>query len=439
MASGVNSKKCISLRPLRETRRSLRLRKILPQRAQRCSQRSQSRRLILFLSFVQSLSTRRVLCCDMKEKILIFALFILVLPSFIFANDGVFYASGNTLVPLQETQVQLRREILKFFVIDHEFMNVEVDFEFYNPGKARTLTVGFVTPPADGDVSEEEQKHPFVSNFTVNVNDRIIAFKIKKMNETSFKMGEAEVRGDDFVYYFPVTFKKGLNKIRHTYRFRGSSGVELQRAFEYQITTGKRWANKQIDDFEVQIHLDNGVFAIPASFISDGKLADWRIVGDGVIEDGTRQWFSSDEPRVRMVHLNKGYLSLKEKNFKPDTDIFFGEYNWAVGWASVWCEFGQECFEPESLSKIVPYFNLRPYEGFNEDYFAALGKKELKYVRNYFYAVRGFPFKDAELKNFYKQFFWYKPNESVRIDNVQLSKAESAFLAKIKRFEEKRK
>lgn len=375
----------------------------------------------------------------MKGKILIFALFILILPSLAFANDGVFYASGNTLVPLQETQVQLRKEVLKFFVVDHEFMNVEVDFEFYNPGKARTLTVGFVTPPADGDISEEEQKHPFVSNFTVNVNGRIVSYKIKKMNQTSFKMGEAEVRGDDFVYYFPVTFKKGLNKIRHTYRFRGGSGVELQRDFDYQITTGKRWANGQIDDFEVQIHLDNGIFAIPASFRSDRNLAGWKIVGDGIIEDQTRQWFSEENPRVRMVHLNKGYLLLREKNFKPDMDIFFGEYNWGANWVSIWCDFGQECVEAEILGKIVPYFNLKPYEGFNEEYFADFSKKELKYIRNYFYAVRGLAFKDAELKNFYSQFFWYKPNESVSVENVQLSKAESGLLAKIKRFEEKRK
>lgn len=375
---------------------------------------------------------------DMK-KLLIFALFILILPSFLFANDGVFYASGNTLVPLQETQVELRREVLKFFVVDHEFMHVKIDFEFFNPGAARTLTVGFVTPPADGDVSDEEQKHPFVSNFTVNVNGKIIAFKIKKMNETSFKMGDAEREGDDFVYYFPVTFKSGLNRIRHTYRFRGSSGVELQRAFDYQITTGKRWANKQIDDFEMQIHLDNGVFAIPASFQADGKLAEWKIVGDGVVEDQTRQWFSSDEPRVRMVHLNKGYLLLKEKNFKPDTDIFFGEYNWGAGWASTWCDFGQECFEPDALEKVVKFFDLNPYEGYEDEDFSSLNKKELKYVRNYFYAVRGLAFKNAELKNFYSQFFWYKPNESMRADNIQLSKAESVFIAKIKKFEGKQK
>jgi hypothetical protein len=252
-------------------------------------------------------------------------------------------------------------------------------------------------------------------------------------------MGDAEVEGRDFVYYFPVTFKKGLNKIRHTYRFRGGESVELQRDFSYQITTGKRWANKQIDEFELQIHLDNGIFAIPASFQKDEKFANWQITGDGVIENQARQWFSEENPKVRMAHLNNGYLLFKAKNFKPDNDLFFGEYNWAAGWINIWCDFGQKCIERESLEKVARFFDLNPWQDYTDEDFAELGAKEIKYVCNYFYAVRGFPFKDAELKRFYSQFFWYKPNKSVKIENIKLSEAESKFLKKLKDYEEKRK
>jgi hypothetical protein len=370
----------------------------------------------------------------MTRRKLIFILFLLLMPSLARANDGVFYASGNTLEPLQETQVKLRKEVLKFFTVDFEYLNVEVDFEFYNPGPAKKLTVGFVTPPAHGDVTDEEAKHPFVYNFTVNVNGRKIPYQVKKLSGTTFKKEESKVSGDDFVYYFPVTFKKGLNKIRHTYRFRGSSGVEMLRDFDYQITTGKRWANRQIDDFELQIHLDNGIFAVPAWFQEDKKPADWRIVGDGIIEDQTRQWFFEDNPRVRMVHLNSGYLSLKEKNFKPDQDVFFGEYNWAAGWVNIWCDFAAECFEPESLEKVMPFLNLRPVSNYEDEDFAKLNAKELKYVRNYFYAVRGLPFRDEQLNKFYSQFFWYKPNKNITVKNIKLSKAETDFLTKLNRF-----
>lgn len=324
-----------------------------------------------------------------------------------FANDGVFYAEGNTLMPMQETQVQLKKEILKFYVVDHNFAKVDVYFEFYNPSATKTVTVGFVTPPAEGDVTDEAAKTQFISNFTVNVNGKVIPYKIKRLKETTFKLEtneEENSKEDYFVYYFPATFKKGLNIIRHTYRYRGGESVELDRDFDYQITTGKTWANKQIDDFELQIHLDNGIFAVPARFIKpsvdpalgmDKELADWKIVGDGAMETSSRKWFNVDASQyVRMVHLNRGYLSFKAKNFKPDYDISFGEYNWAAGWADIWCNYGQECVEADSLEKITRYFDLRPYGEFESIDFDEFTATDFKYLRNYFYAVRGIDFNE---------------------------------------------
>lgn len=378
-------------------------------------------------------------------------LLILVFSFPIFANDGVFYAEGNTLIPLQETQIELKKEILKFYVVDHNFAKVDVYFEFYNPANTKTVTVGFVTPPADGDVTEEEAEKPFISNFTANVNGKILPYKIKRLKETTFNLETKEdesPKDDYFVYHFPVTFKKGLNIIRHTYRYRGGESVELDRDFDYQITTGKTWANKQIDDFELQIHLDNGIFAVPARFIKpnidpalgmDKELADWKIVGDGAMESTSRKWFNVDASQyVRMVHLNRGWLSFKAKNFKPDYDISFGEYNWAAGWASVWCDFGQECVEGDSLEKITRYFNLQPYADFESIDFDEFTAKDFKYLRNYFYAVRGLDFKDEQLRKFYSQFFWYKPDKNLKIENIKLSKAEDKFLKGLKTVELKK-
>lgn len=370
----------------------------------------------------------------------------------IFANDGVFYAEGNTLMPMQETQVQLKKEILKFYVVDHNFAKVDVYFEFYNPSATKTVTVGFVTPPAEGDVTDEAAKTQFISNFTVNVNGKVVTYKIKRLKETTFKLEtkeEESSKDDYFVYYFPVTFKKGLNIIRHTYRYQGGESTELDRDFDYQITTGKTWANKQIDDFELQIHLDNGIFAVPARFIKpdvdpalgmDKELADWKIVGDGAMETSSRKWFNVDASQyVRMVHLNRGYLSFKAKNFKPDYDISFGEYNWAAGWADIWCNYGQECVEAESLEKVTRYFSLSPYGDFESIDFDEFTAKDFKYLRNYFYAVRGIDFKDEQLRKFYTQFFWYKPDKTLTIESIKLSKAEDKFLQGLKKIEAKKK
>ena len=85
------------------------------------------------------------------------------------ANDGVFYAQGNHLVPVQETVVQLQKEVLKL-KREGDWMQVDVDFEFFNPGPAKTVIVGFVTPPAMGDVSEELTAHPQIREFSAVVN-----------------------------------------------------------------------------------------------------------------------------------------------------------------------------------------------------------------------------------------------------------------------------
>jgi hypothetical protein len=355
------------------------------------------------------------------------------------ANDGVFYASGGTLMPLQESSIALRKELLKFYVVDYEFARVEVDFEFYNPGNARTLTVGFVTPPAEGDVLDEEAEHPFISDFTVNVNGRPIPFKIKKMSETTFKMGDAGVEGRDFVYYFPVTFKPGINRIRHTYRYRGGMSVELQRDFDYQITTGKRWANGQIDDFELQIHPDNGIFALVSSFQTDESPANWQIVGDGVIASTPRTWFMEENPKVRMFHLNNGYLKFTAKNFKPDNDLFFGEYNWAAGWIDIWCHPKTECEDRESLQRIAGMFDVGPPSEIEDDAFDGLTATELKRLRNYYFAVRGVPFQDPEIRSFFERFFWYKPNAKVKAGTALLSRTEKMVVARIAARESKLK
>jgi len=372
----------------------------------------------------------------MKKIWLLAVLCVAIGTRFSFANDGSFYVSGNTLIPLQETSVSLKRELLKFYVEDFDKMRTEVDFEFFNPGAEKQIIVGFVTPPADGDVSEEEEKHPRIENFTVVVNGETIPFEIKRMSETTFSMDNLKIDGKDFVYYFPVTFRKGLNKIRHTYVFQGGSGIEMQRDFDYQITTGKRWANRQIDDFELQIHLDRGIFSVPASFVKN-KSANWQIVGDGVITKQATEWLPGDSPLAKMVHLNDGYLLLKEKNFRPTQDIFLGEYNWG-SWIDKMCKTSAKCPDTESSRRMIAHsFSVKPDA--DETVLGELTGDELKIARNFAYAIRGYNFTDKTLAAFYSQFFWYKPNAALKAEDVKLSDEETAFISLVKKAEGNRK
>jgi len=75
-------------------------------------------------------------------KGIIFLIFVIIGFN-LFANDGSFYASGNNLIPLQETEISLKKELLKFYVRDYKWMSVEVNFEFYNPGPEKKTNSRF--------------------------------------------------------------------------------------------------------------------------------------------------------------------------------------------------------------------------------------------------------------------------------------------------------
>lgn len=348
-------------------------------------------------------------------------------------NDGSFYASGNNLIPLQETKIALNKEILIFKIKSFSYLYVDVYFEFFNPDEEKKILVGFVTPPATGDVSEDDEKHPKINDFTVIMNDKELPFKVKRMQETSFK-SDLDINAVDFVYYFEATFKKGINKIKHTYNYKSRSGVEAYREFDYQITTGKRWANKKINDFELQIHLDNGIFFIPASLSKNYSKINWKIKGSGSFKEGTEKSFS-DHGLIpyQYVHLNNGYIYFNETNFSPDFDIFFGENAWH-SYTHKWCKIQDECSANNVLKKIAPYCKLQPeYEETNikQD----LTGMEIKLLKNYFYALRGLQFNSKIIADFYSTFFWYTPIKELKAYSIKLSFEEQKFVKLLNKLE----
>ena len=56
----------------------------------------------------------------------------------LFSNDGAFYSSGNQLVPIDETDIECRKEILSIKRVGENSntqFEVTVDYTFYNPGQ----------------------------------------------------------------------------------------------------------------------------------------------------------------------------------------------------------------------------------------------------------------------------------------------------------------
>ena len=89
-----------------------------------------------------------------------------------FANDGVYYVNGNQLVPIHETDIAVKKEILTISLCDDGYARVDVQYEFMNNGSAKTVEMGFeATAPYNAEAPlNKKGGHPFISDFTVTMN-----------------------------------------------------------------------------------------------------------------------------------------------------------------------------------------------------------------------------------------------------------------------------
>lgn len=343
----------------------------------------------------------------MRKFMLFFAITFLQQVS---ANDGVFYSTGNTLVPLKETTIRLKKEILNL-ERKGDWMQVDIYFEFFNPGVERELTVGFVTPPAVGDVPDEEAKHPFIKDFMVMVGDKLLPYKIAKMEETGFKVNSKIAEGYDFVYHFTVRFGKGVTIIRHSYLYKGGGSVEAKQDFDYRLTTGTTWANSAIEDFELNINMgDDSYFAVPAGF--GGAPVNWIVAGIGRLSKAMQYNPYGEENEgssLKMACLRKGKLQLRIANFKPQRDlslIIFQLHNEV----NLWCE--------KSIKNDFANVMELVWGDTIQVAVSKLTDNELRLYRNLNYARMGYDFKDETLKKAFSKYNWYIPDPGLKPENV---------------------
>lgn len=336
-----------------------------------------------------------------------FALLFFLIAGAGYANDGSFYASGNTLIPLKESVIQLKKEVLNLNRI-HNDMQVDIYFEFFNPGEEKELLVGFVTPPPSGDVPEEDEDevHPQIFGFAVMVNSNLLPYKITRMEKSGFKLGEKLAESHEFVYHFTVKFRKGITVIRHSYLYRGGGSVEASHEFYYRLTTGTSWANKEIDDFEMNINMgEDVVFMAPYDF--GKKKADWNIIGIGRVNAAQNHItrFRDYEENQATAYIRNGTLQLKEKHFAPTSDLYLFMPLLYIEYLS-WCpadvknDFDdlKDFFDKDTAEVRVKHFS----------------DEQLRLYRNLHYARQGYDFKDLVLKQTFSKYVWYIPDPNLK-------------------------
>ena len=65
----------------------------------------------------------------------IFTIILIFISYSSFANDGAFFAKGNQLIPINETQISVKKEILTLKKVRNQFIEVTVYYEFFNPNE----------------------------------------------------------------------------------------------------------------------------------------------------------------------------------------------------------------------------------------------------------------------------------------------------------------
>lgn len=355
------------------------------------------------------------------------ALLLFIQASQLKANDGVFYARGNTLFPVKETEIRMDKEFLSL-TREGDFVNIVVQFEFFNPGGAKELVVGFVTPPGSGDIEEEEAEHPQIQDFTVQMNGLPLKWSVARVNGTGYQLSEDIADENEFLYHFTAPFKSGLNRIQHTYRFKATEWVEAPFIAEYVLTTGTTWAGGEIGDFTLEINMgENIVFTLPWSFSENGEPAPWRLEGSGALATDKRNFI--DRP-FKVVSMEKGKVVLHQTHFRPQLNLDIYEF-YIHNEVYLWMPNDTE----NPLSALM--FEYMIFEPVATELIDTYTAEQLRLFRNFLYARQGYSFQDKALKALFDQCIWYRPRANLRMEDIVLPARDQALLIVIQNSEKK--
>ena len=341
------------------------------------------------------------------------------------ANDGVYYTAGNQLVPLAETDISIKKEILTISLQDDGFAHVDVFYEFFNPGNAaKKVLMGFEADPSYNDdyTFHNDGRHPHIHDFTVEMNGTRLGYKnavceqntphgVAPLDMSKYELSEyvttVHPKDNDtlyipfsYVYYFDATFTPGLNKIHHTYRYKLSMSVGVCYSLSYKLSPATRWANKQIDDFTLIIKADNTAkhFVVNEKNFAD---APWT-VSEGVGKQRPRKHY---DDTLREFSLRNGAFTWHKENFHPteELQLYSADYLYSFNKDEKFGSF----YDRTDLFGLD--WSMDGNKFINEP---KNRKKRARIAHNLPYAHRGLVFKNAEMRKYFTSLWWYMPDPS---------------------------
>ena len=370
----------------------------------------------------------------------IFCFLFILIATVSFSNDWEFSSRGENIVPIETSQVSIKKEQIKMKIVN-DGMDVKVKFIFNSPVSEEKI-IGFITP--EGGFDDENYQwdgEMHFKNFTTVVNGKTVKSNVEKMKDfykknllskEEMKKYNVEKYKDSYIYYFKANFKKGDNTVEHSYNYSGSYGVGYI-DFQYVWTTISKWKNKKVDDFELIIEPGTSFVSLPYTFWKNEKKVNWEIVGEGKIDTAVQTITDSNTKEKKVLkrvyaRLKNGYIRYKTKDFAPDNEFLMEEIKNIAnyypfektekGYIFEDADFDYErlicCYvtEPYSKEKHGTYENYKEELKLSkeqEEQLKKLSDKELEILRNYPFALSGYDFSRKDLKDYFSQFIWYYP------------------------------
>ena len=340
------------------------------------------------------------------------------------ANDGIYYTAGNQLIPIEETDITIRKEVLTISLGDDGFAHVDVQYELYNPGMTeKRVLMGFEADPSYNDDYKlyPDGKHPHIHDFTVEMNGQPLTYQnavcqhdlpegVKPIDMSKYELSEMATtvhpKDNDtlyvpfsYVYYFDASFQPGLNRIHHTYRYKQSLSVGIAFEVTYKLSPALRWANRQIDDFTLVIRADGTA----KHFVIDEKnfaAAPWMLT-EGM---GKQRLTSHYDTVLREFTLRNGAYVWHALDFRPTEELNITSADRLYTFNPE-AAFGSFYDRTSSFSLMYSQKDDGTYMNDPQD--AAL---RARIAHNLPYAHRGHVFDDPVLYTYFDKLWWYMPD-----------------------------
>jgi hypothetical protein len=334
----------------------------------------------------------------------ILAAFLLAI-SPIYADDTAYFGSGNTVIPVNNDQIQMVSEVVRIRY-DNKTLRfyVNCEFIFKNAGDTTTVLMGFpetLMVPMEG--AAETQGVP-IANFKTFIGNDEIKTTYKKVNLKSEKSIKAS---EEQAYVWPIRFQKSETiVVKNSYDAgTGLTSTDGIFGFTYVVRTGARWKG----------NIERAEFYVDLS-------------------DAPHSPFFSISPTPQSV--KNGIYFLKFDNLKPDFDIAIKgshisaqlkyERNTVLeimgGLVGVQLDVEKDDQFSFSAAKLEDYLRKKKLDSYS----ASL-------LRNLVFALHGRYFETPWVREYFAKQSWYIVNRDY--SDGLLSEDEKLFASTVKHYE----